>query len=382
MKVLFMYDSPLRPEAGGTERATRLVMDELERRGHNTIGLLHSSRVNPDNFYLNGVSINSLSDFLRNNHVDVVVNQIAFHCWLLENFLSHGGQEWRNNGGKIVSFMHLDPTPAPKKRLSAYFEDWHQKNFYGKFKRVMLMMYLPYLNYMTGKTYKRSLHYLYENSDRYVLMSRTFTDIFVELSGIRDRSKLQFITNMLTFPEIEDVEILDKKDNIVLVVARLDDEQKNISFIINVWKSMNDHQGFTLHIIGDGKDSTKLRKYAEGVDDIVFEGSQSPIEWYRRAKIFLMASPREGWGLTITESLQCGVVPVVLDTSTVFKDIISNGKNGYLAHDEREYKQCLEHLMSEDSLRKTMAKEALLSADRFSSIQVGDCWEKMLSECV
>ncbi len=382
MTILFIYDNPLIPEIGGTERATRLVMDELERRGHHTIGLLHSNRENPDTFYLNGEPINSLLGFLNDNHIDVVINQIAFHYWLLKNFLSHGGQEWKNSGGKIISFMHLDPTPAPKKKLAAYFEDWYQKSFFGKFKRLMFMLYLPYLNYKSNNIYRHSLHYLYENSDRYILMSKSFTRIFVKLSGIKDLDKLRFITNMLTFPKIETTKILEHKDNLVLVVARLDDEQKNISFIIDVWKSISNHQGYTLHIIGDGKDSTKLKKYAEGIDNIIFEGSQSPLKWYQKAKIFLMASPREGWGLTITESLQCGVVPVVLNTSTVFKDIISNGKNGYLVQNKYEYMQCLELLMSEDSLRMAMARDALLSSNRFSATQVGNDWEKLLSECI
>ena len=60
MTILFIYDSPLRPEAGGTERATKLVMDELQRKGHRTIGLLHTSRLDPDNFFLNGEPINPL----------------------------------------------------------------------------------------------------------------------------------------------------------------------------------------------------------------------------------------------------------------------------------------------------------------------------------
>lgn len=380
MTILFIYDSPLRPEAGGTERATRLVMDELERRGHHTIGLVHSNRENPDNFYLNGIPVNSLSKFLLDNHVDVVINQIAFHYWLLEDFLLHGGQEWKKDGGKVISFMHLDPTPPPKKKLSAYFDDWHQKSLIGKIKRVLFMVYLPYLEYKTYKIYKKSLLYLYENSDRYILLSESFTDRFIKLSGINDSGKLRFITNMLTFPKIEGIEILDKKEKVVLVVARLDDEQKNISFIIDVWKSLSDHYGYTLHVIGDGKDSFKLKKLAAGVDNLVFEGPQSPLNWYQRAAIFLMASMREGWGLTLTESLQCGVVPVALNTSTVFKDILSNGKNGFLARDKKEYGKYLELLMSEDSLRKTMAKEALLSAKRFSAKNVGDKWEKLLSE--
>lgn len=382
MTILFIYDSPLRPEVGGTERATRLVMDELERRGHHTIGLVHSNRQAPDNFFINGELIASLSCFLAENHVDIVVNQIAFHDWLLKNFLSHGGKTWKEGGGRIISFMHLDPTPAPHKKLSMYFEDWHKITFFGKLKRLGLLAYLPYLRYSINKDYRRSLRFLYEESDRYVLMSKSFTNIFLNLSGSDTCSKLRYIPNMLTFPKIEDAQILKQKEKIVLVVARLDDEQKNISFIIDIWRSIKDHKGYSLHIVGDGQDASKLRKLAQGVNDIIFEGAQSPLKWYQRAKIFLMASPREGWGLTITESLQCGVVPVVLNTSSVFKDIISNGENGYLVQDKHDYQNSLVHLMSDELCYETMARNALKSAARFSPEQVGNQWENLLSECV
>ncbi|MBG6062535.1 hypothetical protein IWX83_002335 [Flavobacterium sp. CG_9.1] len=53
MNILFMYYCPLRPEAGGTERATKLVMDEMERRGHTCIGLLHFNQDSPDEFFPN-----------------------------------------------------------------------------------------------------------------------------------------------------------------------------------------------------------------------------------------------------------------------------------------------------------------------------------------
>ena len=69
-------------------------------------------------------------------------------------------------------------------------------------------------------------------------MSRSFTDIFVALTGIEETSKMEYITNMLTFPEIANETIVENKEKIVLVVARLDDEQKNHSFIINTWKSI------------------------------------------------------------------------------------------------------------------------------------------------
>lgn len=380
MNILFIYDAPLQPEAGGTERATSLVMNELSRRGHNCYGMLHFDQQKPEIQYINGTKIDSIYDYLKSNNIDVVVNQIAFHPRFLSQFLAYGGQQWKEEGGKIISFMHLDPTPVPRKKLKTYFADWSQRSVIGIIKRLVYVFSLPYFYYKSDKQYKSGLTYLYDTSDRYVLMSKSFLPIFSKLANLSDTIKVAFIPNMLTFPEIATEEILEKKDNIVLVVARLDDAQKNISFMIDAWSKVNNHRGYTLHILGDGQDRAMLHKCAEGVNDIVFEGSQTPLNWYRKAKIFLMASPREGWGLTITESLQNGVVPVVLNTSTVFMDIINDGENGYLPKTIDEYSSYIETLMCNDALRNRMATSGLQTSARFVPQTVGNLWESMLNE--
>lgn len=377
--IAFLYDSPLRPEAGGTERATKLVMDELACRGYRTIGLIHATRKNPDEYYHNGVKI-SLKEFLADNNVDIVVNQIAFHYWLLESFLRNGGSEWQKRGGKIISFMHLDPTPAPKKKLKRYFDDWKQKSVIGKIKRMGFILCLPWFYHKVDSEYKASLRYLYHNSDNYVLMSPTFSGIFRKLTRLKDYGKLAYITNMLTFPEIEEPSILEAKDKSILIVARLDDEQKNISFMIDVWHKIENHHGYTLHILGRGDDEMLLKNKANGVEDIVFEGQKSPLVFYRKSRIFMMASPREGWGLTLTESLQNGVVPVVLNTSTVFKDIIENKSNGFLADTKSNFIEYVKLLMTNDEVRDKMAINGLNSAKKFSKQTVGDNWENLIKE--
>ena len=379
MTLAFIYDAPLRPENGGTERATKLVMDELRRRGHICFGILHHDQQKPTEHFLNEQMVPSLYNFLHENNVDVVVNQIAFHPRFLRQFLAEGGQRWKDEGGKIISFMHLDPTPAPKQKLKKYFADWSKKSFFGKLKRLFFVATLPYFRYKEDKEYKVGLRYLYNHSDRYVLMSRSFTDIFVALTGIEETSKMEYITNMLTFPEIANETIVENKEKIVLVVARLDDEQKNHSFIINTWKSIADHKDYELHILGEGQDLEMLKSMAIDTPDIIFEGSQSPLEWYKKASIFLMASPREGWGLTLTESLQNGVVPVVLNTSSVFRDIIIDGENGFLAQNAQEYASRISLLLSDNDKRTQMAINGLKSACRFSPQKVGDLWEKMLN---
>ncbi len=380
MNILFIYDAPLLPEAGGTERATSLVMNELSRRGHNCYGILHFDQQKPEEQHINSTKIDSIYNYLKSKKIDIVVNQIAFHPRFLSQFLAYGGQQWKEEGGKIISFMHLDPTPEPRKKLKTYFVDWSQRSVMGKIKRLVYVLLLPYFYYRSDQQYKSGLRYLYNISDRYVLMSKSFLPIFSKLADLTDTSKVAFIPNMLTFPEIATEEILEKKDNMVLVVARLDDAQKNISFMIDAWDKVKNHMGYALHILGNGQDRDMLHKYAERVNDIVFEGSQTPLNWYRKAKIFLMASPREGWGLTITESLQNGVVPIVLNTSTVFRDIINDGENGYLPKTIEEYSYYIETLISNDSIRKRMATTGLQTSARFAPQEVGDLWEIMLNE--
>ena len=379
MTILFMYDSPLLPEKGGTERATKLVMDELARRGHTTIGLLHFNQDNPDEYFLNGKKIDSLKVFLKEKRIDVVVNQIAFHYWLLKEFLAHGGQEWKDKGGKIISFMHFDPaiSYAPVK---SYYRDFWQRNLVHKIKRLGFFFLIPMYRATYRRTRIESFKYIYANSHRYVVMSPSYIDTIRDLTGIIPMDKVSVITNMLTFPKIEDKSILDRKEKIVLVVARLDENQKRISTIIKAWKEVKNHNGYTMHIIGTGKDENFLKDLAVGCGDIVFEGHQNPLLWYQKARVFLLASPHEGWGLTLTESLQNGVVPVVMNTSKVFSDIINNGDTGFLANNIKDYKNYIQQLLLDDERRNCMARAGLQSAYRFSPEIVGEKWEEMLNE--
>lgn len=381
MNILFMYDSPLFPEVGGTERATWLVMQELRSRGHNCMGFLHFNQNNPDEYFLNGERIQSLIDFLHVYQIDVVVNQIAFHYWLLKEFLIHGGEQWKKEGGRLVSFMHFDPTGDKKLQLSDLFRDFSKRSLWAKIKRIGLLFYLPFLRNRLKKIANVSYRYIYEHSDAYIVLSPSYIAPFVRKSGIVDFSKMCVITNMLTFPDIVDSDILTVKQNNVVVVARLDEKQKRISTILNVWKSIKT-EGWKLQIIGTGKDESYYKEMASKYQilNVEFLGHRNPKEYYRKAKIFLMSSPREGWGLTITESMQNGTVPIVLNTSMVFCDIITDGINGFLPDTPKLMKERLYHLMLNGELCDKMAIAAIDGARRFTARKVGEQWEQMFNK--
>lgn len=93
-----------------------------------------------------------------------------------------------------------------------------------------------------------------------------------------------------------------------------------------------------------------------------------------------MTSPAEGWGLTLTESLQRGVVPVVMDSSPVFSEIIDNGINGFLTKNKslKDLTQALGKLIEDTELRQQMAKEALKKASKFTIDSVLNKWEQIM----
>lgn len=378
MNILFMYDSPLDREKGGTERATGLVMDELNRRGHHAIGLLHFNQNNPNEIFLNREPVQSLSQFLRDNEIDVVVNQIAFHYWLLQAFLFHGGEEWRAAGGKIVSVLHFPPilVPIPVRWV---FRNFHSLSLVGKIKKIGLFFYRPFLQAKAFKERRLSYRYCYDKSDAYVMLSAGFIPDLKLLGKLDNTDKVWIIPNMLTFPVIEDVSILEKKENIVLVVSRMEETQKKLTRALSVWKK-SCVPDWKLLFVGDGPDLERYKRFAEKLRlcNIEFLGRRSPLEYYKKAKIFLMTSDFEGWGLTLTESLQNGVVPVAIDTVPVFHDIIEDGYSGFLVKDKNEMAKKVNELMNNRVLRLRMGRNALVSSAEFTQAKVGEKWCAML----
>ena len=93
-----------------------------------------------------------------------------------------------------------------------------------------------------------------------------------------------------------------------------------------------------------------------------------------------MTSEREGWGLTITEAMQRGVVPVALDTSSAFHDIITDGENGYLVKEGaiKAFASKIEQLALDKQLWRSMAENALASANRFNLNKITKDWEKII----
>ena len=93
-----------------------------------------------------------------------------------------------------------------------------------------------------------------------------------------------------------------------------------------------------------------------------------------------MTSDAEGWGLTLMEAQQMGVVPIAFDSYESIHEIIQDGVNGLLVKegDCNGFVRKLHDLLSDDGERTRMAVSGLDVVNRFSVDRMMEQWMKIL----
>lgn len=117
-----------------------------------------------------------------------------------------------------------------------------------------------------------------------------------------------------------------------------------------------------------------------GLRRISFEGYRQPLPYYENARIFVMTSQFEGFGMTLVEAQQQGVVPVVMDSFLSLHDIIKSGENGIIVpnRDEDAFALALLQLMEHPSKLNAIARKGMVDCQRFSVGKVVDMWERLI----
>lgn len=116
-----------------------------------------------------------------------------------------------------------------------------------------------------------------------------------------------------------------------------------------------------LIIVGEGDDRPRLQRLARrlGLNDrVTFTGwvrEEDKIHLLRRMWVCVNPSPREGWGLTVTEANACGT-PVVAANSPGLRDSVRPGVTGFLYPygDVRVMAERLLTLLRDSDLRTRM----------------------------
>lgn len=179
------------------------------------------------------------------------------------------------------------------------------------------------------KNQEKLLNMMRKYIDYYVFLSKYDQQKFVKELNL-DINKTKVIRHCC---EMELLENKKQKNKKLIIIARLDNEQKRLDLAIRAMKKLPD---FTLEIYGAGSDEEMFRELIkqEKLENNVFlKGATNKIkEKLDECSMFIMTSDYEGYPITSIEAMRRGLPIVLRNTFDSAKDIIEN--NGILLDKE------------------------------------------------
>lgn len=395
MNILFYTHGKVYATRGGTERTTVSVASALTRLyGCHCYSLYEADEKHEKETcfvaeyqwqagYDRLQDVDTLRKIIVNNNIDYIIDQGIF---IYVKLLCQAAE---GTGCKVILAHHYEPgAEALYMSLQHLWAKRHDKMpLRRRCKWLFDLVFYPYSKHKYVETLRRTYREAYFNAHCVVLLSKGFIDAYQQFGQFNDDKKFLIILNSLSFNEFLPIDEIAEKKPIVLIVSRIEEVHKRLSLALEIWANVKKHtdaNGWQLKIVGTGKDMPMYQRMIENekIPNVTFEGHQNPLPYYKEASLFMMTSRSESWGLTLTEAQQMGVVPIAFDTYASLHEIITDGEDGIVIGEGNVdgYVNRMLDLMRNDAERQRMAKQAIVSSQRFSQEKVAEMWWKLLSE--
>ncbi len=176
------------------------------------------------------------------------------------------------------------------------------------------------------------------------------------------------------------------QENIIVTAGRLT-YQKGTEFLAKVAVSvLKKHSDWKWLVLGDGEERHILEQaISENAlqNQLILEGTVDSVEAYlEKAKLFVLTTRYEGFGMCLVEALQMKVPCISFDVKVGPSEIISNGQNGILipTFDCEKMISEIDNLIENPSKLKEMSENAFTGLERFSEKSIIEKWKRVLNE--
>lgn len=213
-----------------------------------------------------------------------------------------------------------------------------------------------------------------------------FTNADIKYIGNR-LNNIVYLPNPLS---LEPVEVLPRKDNIILAVGRMEAwHVKGFDLLIDAWGELSSlYPDWKLQILGGGSEECreflKRRAYNTNVcDSIEFvEFTPNPIKLFQRASIFILSSRYEGFGMVLLEAMSQGCACIACDYKSRQSEILNSSKMGICTKtDSKEaIKNAINRMISDENYRESTRRPAINRSIDYKLERIMDIWENILNE--
>lgn len=392
MNIVFLNERPFNPILGGIERVTDVLTKALIASGKYSVyylcGQVDDTQYLDYDFpaklymlpqkgmFTDAKNVEYYENFLKNNEIDIVINQRGLNGGF-NKILSIGN-------AKKISVLHSKPNSQIDHNVARILLFSNEP--LEQIKKYIKVCLFPFFYFRAIWKAKRNLKIVYselaQQSDAIVLLSENDKEEFLS-NGIEIKNKILCGIPNPNGCVVDEKISFEKKEQVVLYVGRLDQFEKNLICLLKVWNLIyKKFPKWKLVLVGDGPDKDRILTYIgkKKIKNVSLEGSKRNVEdYYRKASFICLTSYYEGWGMSLTEGMQYGCIPLTFNNYGAASDIIDDGVNGCLvrAFNVKSYANRLSYLMGNDSLRKEMSIAAVEKVKSFSVEKVVTKWENI-----
>lgn len=197
------------------------------------------------------------------------------------------------------------------------------------------------------------------------------------------KTQISAIYNMVSkMKKNEDV----LRENWIVTVGRLT-YQKGIEYLAKIAVPvLNEHRDWKWMVLGDGEDRNILEQAVSEYkleNQLILKGTVNQVEWYLdRAKLFVLTSRYEGFGMCLVEAMQMQVPCVSFDIKIGPSEIITNHQNGILIPPfecEQMIREINNLIENPDRLKKLSAN-TMVGFERYQDEYIKEKWKKILNK--
>lgn len=341
--------------AGGTERVTTVIANELHKIGyHIVIYILNPSETSF--FELNDkIKIKSI-----NKNGTSGVKKLLTGVFRLWNEVRNDDIDILISVDSTLSLYALPATITRKKRTKNIC--WEHFNFMSNLDKK-------------SRDIGRKISALY--SDKVVVLTDQDKG-FWENSFGTTRGNIIRIHNPSAF-SLEDVYSPDSRT--ILCVGRLV-EQKGFDLILKAWKLLPRDLDWELVIVGDGPQKVFLETYISenNLDNVRLVPSTLNIkEYYNKAGVFCLPSRFEGYVLVLVEALTFALPSIAFDCETGPAEIMQNDSGILVPKENVEiFADKISMLINDSELRGKYSERAFMQAKNFSITSISRQWVDLI----
>ncbi|QMU99229.1 glycosyltransferase [Borrelia sp. A-FGy1] len=237
-----------------------------------------------------------------------------------------------------------------------------------------IFKYLTKPDKLMKKFYNQIHHFIYPSikaRDKYFQLAN-HSDYKIIPNGI-DRKLFIKHLNKIKKEEILKKHGISLNDKVIVFVGRLNKE-KNIHLLLkHLKKFLIENKNYKLILIGKGKEENAIKRFRKnfGLEKQIILIGTIPWEemyyYYKISDVFASLSMSEVYPMTVIEALTAGI-PAVLINDIIYKDVISQGKNGFLIEKYEDIHKYINKIIENDEKLKTFKKNTEDNSLIFSSL--------------